>query len=289
MKKWLLLLFSIGSFVSAYAQREGGLFHLPNEYNEDPFDDYTYSFFGANYLSNNVYLGRHDSMRLPYYTPYIGYQMHNGFYGKASASYTPIKKFGRFDLFTVELGYDRSFGKRILTGVSVEKYFYYKNSPGVRAALKDNISLYCLYKDGKIEPQILFSINQNKTNDYIVGFSIDHNIRLRDNTLNIYPTLAFYYGSQHYFNDYYLGKLKRQDSVVITRDVVQGAGEYKPLNIEFNARATFRTPDWLFTLIPTYSIPMSAASISLPNRVITEKLKSSFYVSLDICYRHERK
>ena len=289
MKKWLLLLLSITSFACSYGQREGGLYHLNKEYNEDPFDDYSYSFFGANYLSNNVYLGRHDSATLPYYTPYVGYQMHNGFYGKASASYSPIKKFGRFDVFALELGYDRSFGKRILTGVSVEKYFYYKKSPGIKAAIKDNISLYCLYKNGKIEPQVMFAINQGKTNDYVVGLSIDHNIRLRDNTLNIYPTAAFYYGSQHYFDDYYLNKLNRRDNSNITREVVNGAGEYKPLNIEFNARTTFRTPAWLFTLIPTYSLPMSAATISLPNKVITERLKSSFYVSLDICYRHERK
>ncbi len=288
MKKWVLLLLSLVCFTITYAQRDG-LFYLDKEYNEDPFDDYTYSFFGANYLSNNVYLGRRDTARLPYFTPYIGYQMHNGLYGKASASYSPVKHFGRFDLFTLELGYDRTFGKHILTGISVEKYFYYKKSPGIKSSIKDNITLYCLYKNEKIEPQLIFAVNQNKSNDYVVGFSLDHNIRLRDNTLNIYPTATFYYGSRHYFDDYYLNNLKRKDSTLTDREVVQNAGNYKPLNVEISARTTFRTPEWLFTLTPSYSVPISAATIKLPGRVATEKLKSSFYITLDVCYRHERK
>ena len=287
MKKWLVLVLSVLFLAHSYGQ--GGLYYLENEYNEDPFDELTYYAAGFNYLSNNVYLGRKDSTRLPYLSPYIGYNLHNGLYARATISYAPVKKTGHFDVLTLEAGYDHSFGKHVLTGISIEKYFYYKKSPGIRASTKDNISLYCMYKNETIEPQFTFAVNQGKSSDVVTGLSFDHNFRFVDNTLNVFPTVAFNMGSQHYYNDYFMAKLLKKDINLPEYEVVNDAGGIKPLDIEFSAKTTYRTTSWLFTLVPTYAVPLSAASIRLPNRTLTEKLSSSFYVSLDICYRHERK
>ncbi len=280
-------MFALSCIASGYGQ--DGLYYKGKEYDEDPFDELTYFSSGINYLSNNVYLGRHDSAALPYISPFIGYQLHNGLYGKAIVSYAPTKKAGHFDLLTLELGYDRSFGKRILTGVSAERYFYYKNSPGVRASIKTNVSLYCTYKSEKVEPTVIFAVNRAKSNDYVMGLVLGHNFRFASSRLIAYPAVAFYAGSQHYYDDYLLAQLTKKNKAFTTREIVSNAGQNKPLVFEFSAKVTYRTESWLFTLLPTYAAPMSAATIKLPNKVVTEKLSSSFFLSLEACYRHERK
>lgn len=289
MNKWLVsTLVAMCFCVTAHGQRDGLVF-LEQQYKEDPYDELTFFSCGANYLTNNVYLGRKDSLALPYLSPFIGYQLANGVYIKGTASYAPTRKNGHFDLFTLAAGYDRNFGKKVTAGVSVEKYIYHKNSPGIRASLKQSAELYVLYKGNLLEPTLNVGLNMGKSSDYVVGFTLDHNFRLLDNTFNFLPSVTVNAGSQHYYDDYFLTRILKKDKTFPTREIVTNAGQLKPLDVEIAARTTFRTKEWFFTLVPTYAIPLSPASIKLPTRTVKEHLSSSFYVELDICYRHERK
>jgi hypothetical protein len=287
MQKWLLVALFFLYLPGSYAQ--SGLYYWQKQYDDDPFDELTYFYAGANYQTNNVYMGRKDSIALPYISPYIGYQFYFGLYAKASVSYAPGNKNGHFDLYTFELGYDRTFGKHILTGVSYESLHYYKNSPSTKASTKSITSLYCLYKNEKLEPQLTISQNQNNSSDLIINLSLDHNFRFKDNTFNVFPTISFFYGSMNFYNDYFLAKLHKQDNTITDGNFVKNAGQNQPLAVEFSVKAMYRAKSWLFTLTPTYIAPLSAATIILPNGVLTEKLTSSFLVTLDACHRHERK
>ncbi|MBC7554745.1 MAG: hypothetical protein H7257_12280 [Taibaiella sp.] len=287
MKKVALCLLLSAYTLCSYGQH--GLYYIEHTYEEDPYDELSYYFAGGNFLSDNVYLGRKDSTKLPYLSTYAGYQFHNGIYAKATASYALTKRTGHFDLLTLELGYDRTFGQHLLTGVSIEKYFYQRNSPGVKAAIQESGCLYAQYKSAVIEPTASLTMNRSKATDVIVSLGIDHVFRYRENTLNLVPAIFFNYGSVNYYSQYFINRQLKKDHTLMIAEAVKDAAGYKPLDLEFSLRTTLRAGEWLFTLNPVYSVPLSAATITLPNKTIQEKLSSSLVIELDVCYRHERK
>jgi hypothetical protein len=271
-----------------YAQRHG-LYQLPVTYNEDPYDELTYYYAGASYLTNNVYMGRKDTSRLPYLSAYAGYQLAMGLYIKATANYGLTRKSGHFDLFAFEAGYDRNFGKHIIAGASVEKYLYQRNSPGIKAAITESIFLYGRYENDKIEPEVDLTINRGANTDIIWTVSLDRKIRLLENTVNIFPALAFSYGSMQYYSGYFTRKLKNVNVPATNEPVIKDASTPRPLAVEISARTTWRINNWLFTFSPVYAVPLSPATIKLAGNVATEKLKSSLFAELDIRFRYENK
>ena len=143
------LLFSLVILAVAKATFAQTLNH--NDEDDDPYEKITYFMFGLNYLSNNVYLGRHDSTVIPYYSPYIGYHFKNGFYAKGMASFTPVNG-THLDLATLEVGYDHSFGDHFNGGVNAERFYYNKNSTSVRANTKGDIGCYGQLTNVWLEP-----------------------------------------------------------------------------------------------------------------------------------------
>jgi hypothetical protein len=57
------------------------------------------------YQSNDVYLGRRDSVSVPYITPSIGYHDRSGLFLTGSFSYLPKAGMSRIDVVTIEGGY----------------------------------------------------------------------------------------------------------------------------------------------------------------------------------------
>ncbi len=290
LKRFLYLLaaFLLIMVGSVSAQRES-LNYFQREPEEDPYDELTFLSTGVNYLSNNVYLGRKDTAKLPYFTPFLGYQLFNGIYIKASFSYAPTHKTGHFDLLTLQAGYDRNFGKKITAGVSVDKYFYYKNSPGIRSALKQSEDIYLFFKNKVLEPQLELTLNQGKSDDFVLGASLDHNFRFRNNTLNLIPAMTLNLGSTNFYNDYFITRQKKKDRLFNQSIVVKEAGAVKPLDVELSAKTTLRKNEWLFTLTPVVTFPLSPATVIIANKQRKENLVTSYYLELDISYRHERK
>src|SRR5579883_1873354 len=88
----------------------------------------SYFSAGVNYVSNNVYLGRKDSVTIPYISPYVEYHNKTGIYGNLMASYLPVSINGRspdFDLLTLEGGYMHDFFDDHLSGILYfDKYWY---------------------------------------------------------------------------------------------------------------------------------------------------------------------
>ena len=253
---------------------------------DDPYESLSYFMAGANYLSNNVYMGRKDSLVIPYYSPYIGYHHKSGLYGKAIASYNPAKAKGRIDLFTLEAGYDHSFGDHLYGGVAVDKFFYHKKSTNIRGNTVASTSAYAQYTNDWIEPQLNVDVNFNKKTDYVLGITLDHNFKLADNKLNIIPAAVMNFGTLHYYNEYFRNRLLQEDpSLKITKEAIADASKFKPLDIELSTKVTYSASRWLFTLIPVYAIPLSPASITFPTKTFNEKLTNTFYFELDICFR----
>ena len=267
----------------------GGLYYLEHHYQEDPFDDLTYFQAGVNYLSNNVYLGRKDSSALPYLSPYVAYHLFNGFYVKGQASYAPTHKSGHFDLLEFELGYDRTFGDKLLAGASITKDFFQRNSPGIRSSFKESGGIYVQRRYGFLEPGGTFDVNYGRHADLLLGLSLDHDFHIDNNKLNIIPGFTFYLGTQHFYDDYFIRRLKKLDNTLVIDQALDAPGRFRPLDIDASVKVTYRAGGWLFTLVPTYALPFSPATIHLPGRVVTESISNTFFLELDISNRWERK
>lgn len=270
-----------------YAQNSG-LYHLNKQFeNEDPMDEVTHLDLGVNMLSNNVYLGRKDGGRAPYLTAYVSYYNRRGFYFDISESYAFTKKTGHFDLTTLSGGYDRTFGTNVLAGVHAEKYIYYKNSPVVRSAITESGGVYCMYKNDLIEPTVSFDINNGNSQDFVIKATLDHRFQLADKKLNIYPAFSFFVGTLHFYDNYYINRTLKNDNIVIT-NAIENPGKIKPVALELSARTVLYAGKWMFTLIPTYAVPLGTSKVTLPGGTYNEKLKNTFFIELDACFRRPR-
>lgn len=288
MKKWGIgfLVMMLGMGV-CHAQNSG-LYYLDKQYeSEDPFDNLTHLDMGVNALSNNVYLGRKDVNKLPYLTPYLGYTLRCGLYVNGSVSYAFTKKSGHVDAGTIEAGYDRTFGSNVLAGVHVEQYFYYKNSPGVRSSINESGGVYWLYKNDWIEPTLSFDINNGTSQDFVFKGMLDHHFQLADNKVHIYPAAALFIGTLHFYDNYYIARTLREDHMVINT-ALETPGKIRPVDIELSAKTSIYLGNWMFNIIPTYAVPIGEGKVTLPGKVINEKLKNTFFIEVDACYRKVR-
>ena len=260
-----------------------------DEDNDDPYDSMTYFMYGINYLSNNVYLGRSDTMVIPYISPYIGYHLGFGLYAKAMVSYDPIRRNWydpHVDVTTIEVGYDHTFGDHLNTTISLDKFFYDKNSINVRANSQGAGTVYGQYSNDWVEPQVIYMTTLNqKSMDYNTAFGLDHNFQFLNNTLNIIPTVTTYTGTQNYYDEYFKKRIEKKDKKVKEDKVISDAKKYKILDYEFSIQVTYRINKWLFSFTPTYAIPLSPSTIKLPTDTRKEKLTNKFFMELDICHR----
>ncbi len=284
MRKLFVIFSVISAFIvlpgASFAQRSSGNFEADGE--DDPYDFKSFFMFGVNFLSDNVSMGRKDTVAVPYITPYIGYHHKSGFYAKLSVSDAPSKS--RIDLLTLEAGYEHSFGEHVNTGLSAEKYFYNKNSTSIRGNAKAGAGAFVQYANNWVEPQLNVNLDFYKKTDYSVGLMLDHDFKLLDNTLHIIPQAVAYAGTQNFYNEYFVNRIAKKDKT-FKKDVLADAGKFKLLDYEFSLKATYRVGKWLFTAIPTYVIPVNALTVNFPKQTFTEKLSNSFFVELDICHR----
>ncbi len=266
---------------AAYAQPVTG--RQNNDGPDDHYEAKTYFFCGANYLSNNVYLGRKDTVVTPYISPYLGYHFKSGLYGKTQLSYSPRKK--TLDLLTLEAGYEHTFGDHLNTGVNADKFFYNKNTNTIRGNTKGSAGIFGQYENDWLQPTICLDANFNRKTDYVLGLGLDHNFAMRNRTLNIIPAITMNAGTQHYYEEYFLNKLTKKDKTLKQSKALADAGRFRPLDYELSTNITYRVTKWLFTLNATYAIPVNPNTIIFPKQTFTEKLSNTFYFELDICHR----
>ena len=275
------LFFALLVCSSAAAQN----FNSQNSYDDDPFDSKSFFMSGFNYLSNNVYLGRKDTLVIPYYSPYVGYHFSSGFYAKGMVSYTSTGG-GHIDLTTIEAGYDHSFTDYLNGGINLDKFFYNKNSLSIRANTRGSGGIYAQFNNKILEPQVTFDIDINgQSKDYVARLVLDHDFKLADNSLHIIPTFGFSSGTQNYYDEYFVNRLNKKDKKNKIKSVITDPSKMVPLVYEFSIKGTYMVNKWLFSLIPTYSLPLSPATITINKKTSTEKLSNSFFIELDICHR----
>jgi len=251
----------------------------------DPYDSVSHIIYGMNYLSDNVYLGRRDTIPIPYYSPYFGYEWKSGFYTFLALSATTSKR-THVDLAVIEAGYENDYSDNFLAGATMNVYYYNRVSNGIRANARGSAKVFAQYKNEWLQPMLTFNVNRNKkSTDFVASLQADHVFRFSRNTLNIMPAAALNIGTQHYLDEYFVNRLVSKDKSQKLKKVNADAARFKALNYELSLKTTFRASHWLFTCIPTYSIPLNPATLVFPAATFTETVSNTFYLELDICHR----
>ena len=264
----------------AMAQKED------NEPSADEYEDVSHIALGLNYISNNVYLGRKDSVRIPYTSPYFEYRAQSGFFAKTMVSYTTEPK-NHIDLLTLQGGFEHSFGD-LNTSISADKYFYSKKSSSVRASITGSMGVYASYDNDWVTPMVSADILFGTLNDYIVGTALDHEFSMAHDQLTIRPTITLFAGTQNYYDQYFIGK--GQGKKLKKPQVVGSADKLQVMDYELSLPIAYSIHHWLFGITPTYVLPQNPATVTIdrPNgttNTFTEKLDNSFIMELDIAYR----
>jgi len=253
--------------------------------------------FGATYLSNDVYLGRRDSVAIPYFTPSIGYHDKSGFFVTGSASYLPASGENRIDVGTIEAGYSHSSDKFNFE-ISGAKDFYNDQSFAVTSEIKGRLSSSLSYDLGFIEPSLDLGAEFSDKVDIGIGFGLGHSFTIIEDRFEVDPTVHVNGATQNFYGSYfskrrYSANRKGSNAQSIAASIAN-ASQFQIMDYELEAPFEYTLQKKLkLTFTPTLAIPVNPTTVTLVGKSTgnttnkqssVENLTSVFYFSLGFSY-----
>jgi hypothetical protein len=252
---------------------------------------------GLSYLSNSVYLGRQDSLKVPYFTPTFSYYHKSGFYASSSLSYLNSASVSRVDLFDIDAGYMFTVNK--LSGdFYAEKDFYNSQSKNVKSETKGSVNGTLSYDFGFIKPVLQGGIEFNKANDYYAALGLGHSFFLADDNLEINPSFLVNASTQNSYNSYYAKRkfaTKRNQTGPATtiKAYLQNPSDFKIMDYEFSLPLDYSVGKFIFDFTPTMAMAVNpnvvVTTVTPPSgmsvtKTKTEKLSNVFFWSVGVTY-----
>ena len=254
---------------------------------------------GISYLSDNIYLGRKDSVRVPYITPSIGYYHKSGLFIDGSLSYLNSQGQSRIDLFLLEAGY--TFSSKKLDGeISLSKDFYAAQSYSVKSEMKGSLDVSFDYDLGFIKPIVDAGLIFNNKPDYTLSIGAEHSFFAADDNFEITPSFLLNAGTQNYYNSYYTKrkyspkrKIRNGNGGATVTAYLPNAAEFKIMDYELNLPIQYSVGNFIFNFSPTLAIPVNptivittvtTATGNSRTKTSTEKLSNSFFWSVGVTY-----
>jgi hypothetical protein len=255
-----------------------------------------------NYLSNNVYLGRKDSVLSPYFTASVGYYHKSGLFVNASASYLTEPGQGRIDLATIDGGY--SLIKPKFEGlITISKYIFSSESYNVRSEIEGSANIFVGYDFDFIKPTLQATFNFGDNTDYAAELGLEHTFYAVERKLTITPTIVVNASTQNYYNNYYrmrrysLARLKKLQKLLGSITVgayVEDPSQFKILDYEYSIPVTYSIKKFTFNFSPSYIVPENAAIVDVTvtsARLGTrtkqrgkEQISNSFFIVTGVSY-----
>ncbi|WP_372744656.1 hypothetical protein [Lutibacter sp.] len=167
----------------------------------------SYASLDLNFISNAVFMGRKDSIAAPYLNPSITYHHKSGFYGTGSFSYLTQKDQNRIDLYLLTVGIDYS-NTKFYVDVSASKYFFNDESYNVISQVESDISANLKYNLNLFNISLMASnyFSSNNTSDFFLSTAISHDFVSTNNKFQFSPTIGVHFGSQNFYEAYYVKK-----------------------------------------------------------------------------------
>jgi hypothetical protein len=251
---------------------------------------------GLTYLSNNVFLGRQDSVKLPYLSPSIGYHDKSGLFINGSFSYSMVPGDGRIDVISFEGGWAH-YTDHFNAELSASKDFYSAESFSVKSEISGYLSGYFSYDFGPLEPSLDLGADVGSSFDFALGLGLEHSFTLVENILELDPSVKANASTQNFYSNYYNKRrysAKRKNNAVSTTTAeVLNAANFQLMDYELSTPLEYTYRKKLkLNFTPTYAIPVNPATIlttTSGNNSSSSKSKESlpnvFYFSLGVSYK----
>jgi len=224
---------------------------------------------GINYISNNVFMGRADSVTTASIIPEIKYQLKSGIYFSASLDIIPGRKKNKVDGGDLSLGYNFDITDDLSGGISYSKPFYSSTSTQVSSSVSSIFNANLTYDIGDIiSPTISADYNLNKqgvTGDIFLNIGITHDFIAEGvfgnkDILLISPTVEANSGTQNFYDGYIVyRKLKNAKRDAAETKLIAAytseLSQYRLLDYELSLPIEYKAGMFILEFTPTYAIP----------------------------------
>ena len=263
---------------------------------------------GLNYLNNNVFLGRTDTVRTPTLSPAISFGFGSGFYLSGAMDIITNRSNNKLDGGNVEIGYDYTGDGNLEWGASFTKLFFNSTSTRVSASLSSTLSAYIDYDIADvITPALNVSYNISKSNskndgknDILFSPSLSHDFLIesllgQNDKLLISPQATMNLGSQNFYYDYLLlkGLVNKRGSTPVLTTYSNDLGSVVLLDYELTAPIIYKLGRFAISFTPTLAFAQdnlprnNAAQVLLSNNI--EKSQpihpSEFYFETGVSFK----
>jgi hypothetical protein len=219
--------------------------------------------FDFNYVNNAVYLGRADSLTLPYITPTLGYYNIRGFYISASIGYLASSASKKIDYYSFDAGYEFDITKKMSGSVSANKCVYKEGSKIVSSDVKGSLSASLTYDFNYFELNTGFSASFTNKTDLGIDATISRSFYLGNDdklwtitpkaTVNL-STLYFYEG---YTSKSFSKKQINNNIAILSATSLTKVAQNKLtlMDIELFVPVSYDEKKWGIYCTPTLAIP----------------------------------
>jgi hypothetical protein len=260
--------------------------------------DPSYWEAGISYLSNSTYLGRQDSLKVPYITPTISYYNKSGLFITGSMSYLNSAGVSRIDLIEFQAGYTLII-KKFSGEISATKDFYNSQSQNVKSETTGSINATISYDFGFIKPVVQGGIVFNSRDDYNAGFGLEHSFFFDDDNFEVTPSFLVNASTQNYYNTYYVKKkyAKKKKNATGPGTTISAylpnASEFKIMDYEFSLPMDYSAGKFIFNFTPTLAFPVNPNIVTTTTtppsgisstKTKVEKLSNLFFWSVGVTY-----
>lgn len=261
-------------------------------------EDKSYIKTGLNYISDAIFMGRKDSIAAPYLYPSITYQHKSGFYGNGSFSYLTESNQSRIDLYLLTAGFN--FTKNKLSGdFSITKYFFNDDSYNVISEVIADFSANLSYDFDIFNLSLAASnyFSDNDNSDFFLSSEISHDFLTTDYKFQISPTVGVYFGSQNFYEEYYITKQIRINTghgqgsggttETVTEVLIEESENFNLMAIELSLPMWYTKNSITVSFLPVLVFPQNAATILNEENVVKEQLDEVFYWMVGLSYRFD--
>ncbi|WP_426430199.1 hypothetical protein ACPX19_11755 [Winogradskyella sp. HB-48] len=256
--------------------------------------DSSYVSLNLSYISDAVFLGRKDSVAMPYLYASAMYHHKSGIYGIGSLSYLTKANESRVDLFLASLGYDLSYNN-FDGDISITKYFFNEDSYNVISQVSADVTVVLSYdfQYFNLAATAANYFNNNSTSDFFLSTEVSHDFITRNQKFQISPSVGLYFGSQNFYQEYYTnrgssgqGQGQGQGGTVNSTSgyniTVEESETFNIMAIEFGLPVWYEAEPFIFMFYPSYVIPQSPSILIVDDVVYEEDLDPTLYFLLGV-------
>jgi hypothetical protein len=250
---------------------------------------------GTEFISNQTYVGRTDSAKLPVIIPHINLETRFGLFVKASGYLNLSGGSCSFDGVSIEPGYE--FSKGNWDGsISFTKNFISGNSNLIIAPVKSSIDFYLEKTYKLITPsfgaEYLFS---DEGNDFIFYTGVSKEITIanykKDPLVTIDPAVTVNGGTQNFYYSFlknYSGNghgknksNKKGNNPPVTQTTETESQRFALLSTSFELPISLTKGKFEWKTTPALELPFNLVT---GNQTGTQQAKSYFYIKSELVY-----